>query len=102
MRTTYYALVYQSGIANVFKCQIHPRQTNADSSKRQRVLQGDFRQCGNFCFGLAEMGARIVPAWCNQAGDISALLWNFKDFDQAPFSNQFLAYFNRAEMERAA
>jgi len=101
MQIQYYALVYQAGIANVFKCRIHPKQTNADSSARQRVLQGDFRQCGNFCLGLHEMGARVIPAWCNQAGDISALLWHFTDFNQAPFSDSFIRCFGIAEMERA-
>lgn len=93
----YYALVYQAGIANVFKCQIHPILTNADASRRQRVLQGDFRQCGNFCLGLREAGCQVIPAWCNKAGDISISLWHFKDFNRAPFCESFTRCFGIAE-----
>lgn len=77
MRTiTGYTLVYQAGIANVFK-------------GRKRVLQHSFSNCETFCHGLIEAGAKVKTAWCNQAGDIAGSDWRFDNFDLAPWSEQF-------------
>ena len=54
MRTL--VIVYQAGIANVFE-------------DRRRLLQADFRTCEIFCHGAHAMGAHIVPAWANVAGN---------------------------------
>jgi hypothetical protein len=74
MRTL--VIVYQAGIANVFE-------------DRRRLLQSDFRTCEMFCRGAQAMGATIVPAWANVAGDVSRATWNYEDFDNAPFNDKF-------------
>jgi len=89
-----YCLVYQGGIANVF--QIFP-DTN---TKPRRILQGDFRTCETFCRGLREMGAEVVPAWANVAGDVVNAHWNFDTgFSLAPFSKEFAKDFVTEEMQ---
>lgn len=69
-------IVYQAGIANVFE-------------NRRRLLQSDFRTCEMFCRGAQAMGATIVPAWCNMAGDVILETWNYENFDNAPFNESF-------------
>ena len=76
MRTL--VIVYQGGIANVFE-------------DYRRLLQSDFRTCEMFCRGAQAMGATIVPAWCNVAGDVGTCheRWNYNDFENAPFNDKF-------------
>ena len=81
MNTTY-CLVYQAGIANVF-ADVGAHKDPA------RVLQCDFHTCESFCRGLRHAGKEVRAAWCNQAGDIAGALWNFSDFDLAPFHDSF-------------
>lgn len=73
-----YVLVYQCGLANVFR-----------ELTRTRVLQGSFRECEAFARGLGEMGASVRTMYCNRTGDIAALdvCWN-TNFDDAPFNDQ--------------
>lgn len=69
-------IVYQAGIANVFE-------------NKRRLLQADFRTCEMFCRGAQAMGAAIVPAWANVAGDVSLAEWHYTDFENAPFNESF-------------
>lgn len=82
-----YFLVYQAGIANVFKVKAF---NLADYGREaQRILQSDFQTCKAFCFGLAQAGAIVRTAHCNQAGDIIGSLWS-EDLDNAPFSDKIV------------
>lgn len=79
MKTTY-ALVYQSGIANVFRL---------DDGRRTRVLQHSFGPCEWYARGLREAGKQVVLAWCNRAGDITHADWRYDSFEDAPFCESF-------------
>ncbi len=60
-----FALVYQCGIANVFKTgQDYP----------QRVLQGAFTECESFCRGLLQAGCVVSVYHADMAGDCSSLI----------------------------
>lgn len=82
MRARVYTLVYQGGIANVFRHL-------TGESERQRIMQSDFRSCEHFCRGLKEGGHTVFVAWCNEAGDIRQRPWNTTNFDNAPFHDSF-------------
>jgi hypothetical protein len=73
-------LVYQAGIANVFRVT----RTSTD-----RIMQSDFTTCENYVRGLRDAGVNLTVAWCNMAGDIAGQPWNYDDFDRAPFSEKF-------------
>lgn len=76
-------LVYQAGIANVFRVK---RLSNmASRGKTERLFQGGFRDARFFCEGMAECGAVVRTAWCNQAGDIINAEWT-SDRSSQPFS----------------
>lgn len=78
-------LVYQAGIANVFE---RVTWTNGEGAT-SRVLQSDFRTCEIFCRGIRSMGGYVIPAWCNEAGDITNRQWNYDEFFLAPFDDKF-------------
>jgi hypothetical protein len=80
-----YYLVYQVGIANVIE------RTNWHDGNEafSRILQSDFRTCEVFCRALRYMGAYVIPAWCNRAGDIIDQPWNYDEFYNAPFHESF-------------
>jgi hypothetical protein len=59
-----YALVYQCGIANVFRTE-----------PLTRVLQQDYRGCEMFAAGLREAGKDVGVYHCDQAGDARNLDW---------------------------
>ena len=80
MKHTHY-LIYQAGIANVF--------VDDAKGKFKRIMQHAFRPCEDFCRGLKYMGATVRVGWCNEAGDIINSAWNFKNLDNAPFSEKF-------------
>lgn len=89
MKTTftpddYAILVYQAGIANVFKYD--PRR-----GEYSRVLQSDFQTCAQYVRGVAACGIQVQAAWCNRAGDIelSRSEWQYDNFDAAPFCESF-------------
>lgn len=65
-------LVYQAGIANVFKVDTF---NVADPDGRERLLQADFHTCEQFARGLAAAGVKVGSAACNQAGDIIGARW---------------------------
>lgn len=85
-----YVLVYQAGIANVFRVNAftvaHPIKRNA-----VRVVQSTFRPCEWFCRGLAAAGAEVRVAACNMAGDIAQQTWT-GDLDAQPFSASFSCF----------
>jgi len=83
MKKVTLVLVYQAGIANVF--QRHGKKHFTYS----RELQNTFNVCENFCRGARYMGATIITAWCNEAGDIAERHWNFSNFENAPFCENF-------------
>ena len=92
---SYFTLVYQGGIANVFD-HFHITDTrqeqmtgNPNASERLRVMQADFAACENYCRGLKKGGAIVRVAWCNKAGDIANEIWEFYGFNRAPFSEHF-------------
>lgn len=62
-------LVYQAGIANVFKVETF--NLHGVDSGRERILQGDFRTCENFAKGLAFAGWSVGSVGCNKAGDVT-------------------------------
>jgi hypothetical protein len=79
-------LVYQAGIANVFKVRAHtlvPKGRNA-----ARLLQADFRACENYARGLRDAGVVVRTAGCNMAGDIAEQVWT-DELDSLPFSGSF-------------
>jgi len=75
-------LVYQAGIANVFRF-------TPETGKTTRLMQSDFRACENFIRGWRACGGLTQVAWCNEAGNIQERKWKFDDFDSAPFSESF-------------
>ena len=79
-------LVYQAGIANVF--QVQGFMVDKSATERDRVLQGDFRTCEQFCLGAQYAGAEIAVAACNRAGDIGSDDWTW-DVEAQPFSDKF-------------
>jgi hypothetical protein len=83
MRSNKYVLVYQAGIANVFKVRcLNLADFGRDA---ERVYQGDFRTARAICHGLGLAGKVVRSAHCNRAGDVAACLWS-EDLGGAPFS----------------
>ncbi len=63
------ALVYQTGIANVF-------DVSGDLlGNPRRLLQSDFRSCESFARGLQAAGAEVLSWSCNVAGDCAQAKW---------------------------
>jgi len=83
-----FALVYQGGIANVFKCRTANYGTFGRNASR--LYQGDFRGAEMFVRGIvaANDKALVFTAHCNKAGDIVEQPWSEK-LDEAPFSESF-------------
>ena len=77
----YAAIVYQAGIANVFKTRY---TTPPLKRKAQRLLQGSFAECEAFIRGLSAAGVGVYCAMCNEAGDITDREWMY-DITNAPF-----------------
>ena len=67
------ALVYQAGIANVFK--VESFNLAAYGREAQRIRQSSFQDCISFAQGLAAAGAKVITAHCDKAGDISTATW---------------------------
>lgn len=61
-----YALVYQCGIANVFRL---------GGAELRRVLQHSFSYCELFCQGLAEAGYKVHVYHADVAGDAQVADW---------------------------
>ncbi len=80
-------LVYQAGIANVFRVDSY---NLADSNRNaERIFQGSFQGAVHFCRGLAVAGVGIKTAACNMAGDIRGMVWT-DDLDEQPFTAYFV------------
>jgi hypothetical protein len=81
-----YVLVYQAGIANVFRVTSF---NLADYGRDAvRLVQSDFRSAEAFARGLAAAGGIVKSAACNRAGDIAREKWT-DDLDSQPFSDKF-------------
>lgn len=78
-------IVYQGGLANVFKVKSFNMADYGRDAKR--LLQADFRACINFAHGLAAAGWIVRTAGCNQAGDITHAHWT-EDIDSLPFRDK--------------
>ena len=77
-------LVYQAGIANVFRVDCF--NLSPYGREAERLLQADFRTCEWFARGLAAAGCVVRSVHCNQTGDISNAKWS-EDIEPAPFSD---------------
>ena len=88
-----YTLVYQGGIANVFRHvpnqSLGIEENEPKGSSRERLFQGDFKSCENYCRGLIEAGGVVRRAWANVAGDVALVNWSFSNLENAPFSAKF-------------
>lgn len=88
-----YALVYQAGIANVFRIgnDLDPHGEDtvvADDQYPTRIRQGAFSSCEDFCAGLVERGAKVYALHCNMAGDVAFQNWSW-DLSEAPWNENF-------------
>ena len=79
-------LVYQAGIANVFKVKAFNLSDYGRDA--ERLYQGDFRTAEAIAHGMGLAGCTIRNAACNQAGDITHSHWT-DDLDSQPFSDKF-------------
>lgn len=80
-------LVYQAGIANVFRVASF---NLADYGREaRRLYQGDFDGAVSFARGLGAAGFTVRTAHCNQAGDVAGATWS-EDLDAAPFSDRLV------------
>ncbi len=66
-------LVYQCGIANVFKVACF--NLAAYGRDALRLYQGDYRGAMMFAQGAGAVGACIRTAHCEEAGDIAGAHW---------------------------
>lgn len=83
-------LVYQAGIANVFKVTSF---NLADYGRdAERLMQGDFSSCENYARGLRAAGVNVKVAHCNMAGDIACQRWS-ENLEDAPFREAFASDF---------
>jgi hypothetical protein len=75
-----FALVYQAGIANVFRF--------IGGDKKELVYQGDFRTAESLVRGAKLAGAFVGVFACNRAGNIKDAEWTV-NLDNQPFSEKF-------------
>jgi hypothetical protein len=87
METKRAALVYQTGIANVFEVKCFNLASYGREAKR--LLQYDFRSCAFFARGLKEAGYIVKVLGCNMAGDITEQKWT-DNLEDLPFSDKFV------------
>jgi hypothetical protein len=81
-----FMLVYQVGIANVFRVEC--ANLAPDGRNALRVYQGDFKTGEAIARGAGIAGAIVHTAACNQVGDISDATWT-DDLEAQPFSEKF-------------
>ncbi len=77
-------LVYQAGIANVFKVDKITVHYN-DGRNARRLLQGDFCSCAMLASGMELAGTEVATVYCNRTGDVEDKNWSWK-LDKAPFA----------------
>lgn len=80
-----FVLVYQGGIANVFRVNMY--RFSPYDRHAERIYQGDFHTAQSIVKGCALAGATVRTACCNQSGDVSNAWWD-ENYDRAPFSDQ--------------
>lgn len=85
-----FMLVYQGGIANVFR--VSCLNLSPFGRDAVRVYQGDFRTAEAIAIGCGWAGAVVATAACNQAGDIQNEKWT-DDLEAQPFSDKFAPVF---------
>lgn len=81
-----FMLVYQAGIANLFKVDCF--NLSDFGRNAQRIFQGDFRTAQYMAHGAGLAGAVVMTAACNMAGDIAKAQWT-DDLESQPFSKEF-------------
>jgi hypothetical protein len=64
-----YDLVYQCGIANVFRVNV-PFPGQAQTPTYTRIMQHAYEPCERFCAGLIEAGAEVAVWHSDSAGDV--------------------------------
>jgi hypothetical protein len=77
-----YVLVYQAGIANVFR--VDSLNLSDYGREARRLYQGSFGGAVDFALGIGVTGATVRTAHCNEAGDIAQRQWS-EDLNSAPF-----------------
>lgn len=65
-----FALVYQCGIANVFRIDMPETSEQAQSPKYVRVVQGAYSQAEQYCRGAIGAGADVLVYHSDVAGDV--------------------------------
>lgn len=88
-------LVYQAGIANVFRVDNDDMSLPDMGRNARRLLQGSFRECEAYARGLRDAGVHVESATCNMAGDIANQPWSL-DIESAPFSDLFHPVYSNA------
>lgn len=78
-------LVYQGGIANVFRVKCFNMAPFGRDAVR--LMQGAFTECQHFARGMGAAGAVVRSAACNQAGDITNAPWTEYIGDE-PFADK--------------
>lgn len=78
-----FILVYQAGIANLFKV---PSFDSYTESANKRVFQGAFNTAEAMARGAMLAGAQVRVASCNHAGDIADAVWA-QGLSDCPFRN---------------
>ena len=84
-------LVYQAGIANVFKVDSFNMADDGtmkpEGRNPIRLLQHAFDPCYWYARGLAAAGCPVMTASCNRAGDIANQVWT-EGLDDCPFRDK--------------
>ena len=78
------AVVYQAGIANVFRVEEFLVDAAGGRRGAVRLLQGAFQSCEWFARGMLTAGCEVRSFACNRAGDVSGEVWSL-NVEDAPF-----------------
>ena len=83
-------LVYQAGIANVFRVEAF---NMADYGREAHLMiQADFHTCEVYARALARCGTVVRSAWCNMAGSIAGQPWKevaIRSSGEGPFNDKW-------------
>jgi hypothetical protein len=90
-----FILVYQNGIANLFRV---PSFESYTEGANERVYQGSFSAAENMARGAMLAGAEVRIASCNRAGDIAELVWA-QGMSDCPFRDQANPPLRRNEVQ---
>lgn len=87
-----FALVYQCGLANVFK--VDSFSPTNDKRKAKRIYQGNFTITAAICVGIAFcQNTEVATFSCNQAGDITESEWTL-GLDDCPFRDSAMEIYH--------